>query len=174
MKHLFALTLGLLLSAALAQTPSPKALEGLSAHDAMLVANDWKGTNVTSFVTPQAVHFVFAGGQEVAVALPDDVMVVSVAPYRVHTHPCITHYMSGCQGELVGVPVHVLVTAQDGTVVLEELMETLPNGFIDLWLPRDQVFTLLLQVDEYQVSGDVTTFADSNTCITTFQLAKAD
>jgi hypothetical protein len=174
MKRLLALTLGLLLTAALAQAPSPQALEGLNAYEAMLVANSWKGTDVTSFVTPQAVHFVFADGQEVVISLPDDVMVVSVAPYLVHTHPCITHYMSHCQGELVGVPVQVTVTAEDGTVVLDELMTTLPSGFIDLWLPRHQVLTLRLQVDEYEVSGVVTTFADSYTCITTLQLAKAN
>jgi hypothetical protein len=140
----------------------------------MHLANSWKGLDVMSFVTPQAVHIVFREGIEVVVPLPEDQMVVAVAPYLVHTHPCATHYMSSCQGELVGTPVHVQVTAQDGTVIVDEVMTTLPNGFIDLWLPRDQVLELQLRLDGYYARGMITTFADSNTCITTFRLTRTE
>ena len=61
--------------------PSPSALEGLDARAAVELANTWKGNGVTTFATPEAVHFSFASGAEVTVPMPDDLMFVSVAPY---------------------------------------------------------------------------------------------
>ena len=150
--------------------PSPSALEGLDARAAVELANTWKGNGVTTFATPEAVHFSFASGAEVTVPMPDDLMFVSVAPYLQRTHPCATHYMSGCQGELVGAPVHVQALLADGTVWIDEVMPTMANGFIDLWLPRDQAIDLFLRLDGASVVGRVTTFADSRTCITDLQL----
>lgn len=113
------------------------------------------------------MHIVFREGVEVVVPLPEDQMVVSVASYLAHTHPCAAHTMSSCQGELVEVPVQVKVSSQDGSIILDEVM-TLPNGFIDLWLPRDQVLYLQLHLDGYYARGVITTLVASNTCVTTF------
>ncbi len=173
---IFAVLVGLMLSAsAFAQgaQPTPAALEGLGARAAVELANDWKGNGVTSFATPEAVHFVFPDGVEVVVPMPEDVMLVSVAPYVTYTHPCATHYMSGCQGELVGAPVHVRVVASDGAVVIDEVMPTMANGFIDLWLPRGQAFDLHMSLDGATTVGLVTTHADSKTCVTTLQFTAA-
>jgi hypothetical protein len=163
------------LGAAFAQlpAPAPSALAGADAYAAVDLANAWKGSAVTSFVTPRAVHFAFPGGHEVAVPLPDDVMLVSVAPYRVHTHPCATHYPSGCQGELASAPFHVRAVLDDGTVVLDEPRASLANGFVDLWLPRGRSVELTFEIDGYLTVGVVTTHADSPTCITTLQLARS-
>jgi hypothetical protein len=150
--------------------PSPLDLEGLSAPAAVELANAWKGNGVTSFVTPAAVHFVFANGDEIALPLPDDLMLVSIAPYLNRTHPCATHYMSGCQGELVGARIHVQALLADGTVLVDEVMPTMANGFIDLWLPRDQAIDLRMTLDGASVAGRLTTFADSRTCITDLRL----
>jgi len=169
-------TLALSLSiVALAQTPavSPAALAGLDARAAVELANAWKGNDVTSFVTSDVVHFVFPDGAEVSIALPEHEMMVSVAPYFTHTHPCITHYMSGCQGELVGAPVHVLAIAPDGSVLIDEVMPTPANGFLDLWLPRDLAIELQLSLDGYRTIGRITTHAGSDTCVTTLQFAAA-
>jgi len=157
-----------------APAPSAAALEGVDAYGAMDLANAWKGHDVTSFVTPQAVHFGFPDGSEVVIPLPDDVMLVSVAPYLVHTHPCLTHFMSGCQGELVELPLHVRAVLGDGTVIIDEQRSTMANGFMDLWLPRGQAIELTFERDGYRTVGLVTTHADSPTCITTLQLAQAD
>jgi hypothetical protein len=153
--------------------PSPSTLEGLDARAAVELANAWKGSDVTSFATPEAVHFGFPDGTEVRVEMPADVVLISVAPYFTHTHPCATHFMSGCQGELVDAPVHVRATLADGTIVIDELMPTMANGFIDLWLPRDQAVDLHLRLGDFVTSGRVTTFPDSWTCITTLQFASA-
>jgi hypothetical protein len=156
-----------------AAAPSPSALEGLDARAAVELANAWKGSDVTTFATPEAVHFGFPDGTEVRVEMPEDVMLVSVAPYFTHTHPCATHFMSGCQGELVDAPVHVQASLADGTVVIDELMPTMANGFIDLWLPRDQAVELHLRLGDFVTTGRVATFADSWTCITTLQFMSA-
>jgi len=153
--------------------PSPAALDGLDAREAVELANAWKGNGVTSFATPTEVRFVFPDGTEVTVPVPEHEMLVSVAPYLLHTHPCATHFMSGCQGELVGAPVHVLATATDGTVLIDEVMPTQANGFIDLWLPRDLTIDLQLRLEGYASVGQIATFADSDTCVTTFQFAAA-
>ena len=150
--------------------PTPTALEGLDARAAVELANTWKGNGVTSFATPEAVHFAFPSGAEITVPMPEDVMLVSVAPYFTHTHPCATHYMSGCQGELVGAPVHVQALQADGTIVIDEVMPTMANGFIDLWLPRGTSFDLTMTLEGATVTGLITTHADSYTCITTLQL----
>jgi hypothetical protein len=169
-------TLALLIVAALgaasaqAPVPSPRALEGADAATAVDLANAWKGSDVTSFITPQAVHFVFPAGQEVIVPLPADLMVVSVAPYLVHTHPCATHFTSGCQGELVAAPFHVRAVLDDGTVILDEVRPSLANGFLDLWLPRGRAVELTFELDGYHAVGVVTTYDDSPTCITTLRL----
>lgn len=160
---------------AYAQVPEPStsALEGIDAYAAMELANAWKGSEVMSFVTPLAVHFVFPDGQEVEIALPDDVMVVSVAPFLNYTHPCLTHYMSGCQGELVNEPFEVRAVLGDGTVVIDEVVPSMANGFIDLWLPRGEAIELIFELDGYRTVGVVTTHRDSPTCITTLQLEPA-
>jgi hypothetical protein len=153
--------------------PSPMALEGVDAYAAMDLANAWKGQAVTSFVTPLAVHFVFPDGHEVYVALPEDVMLVSVAPFLTYTHPCLTHYMSGCQAEFVEAPFHVRAELADGTVVIDEVVPSLANGFVDLWLPRGEAIELTFELDGYRTVGVVTTHRDSPTCITTLQLERA-
>ncbi len=160
-------------STASAQTPapSPEALAGIDAYAAVELANAWKGSDVTSFATSQAVHFTFPDGTEVTIPMPEDEMFVSVAPYLRQTHPCTTHYMSGCQGELADVAMEVRATLADGTVVLDETVRTGRNGFLDLWLPREEAIMLSVAVDGYGAEGFLTTFADSATCITTVQLA---
>ena len=165
---LFLLALGA--GSAQVPAPSPAALDGVDAYAAMDLANAWKGQAVTSYVTPQAVHFAFPDGRQVEIALPDDVMLVSFAPFLVHTHPCLTHTMSGCQGELVDAPFHVRAVLGDGTVVIDEVRPTMANGFVDLWLPRGHAIELSFELDGFRTVGLVTTHGDSPTCITTLQL----
>ena len=159
--------------AAFAEAPSPARIEGLSAREALEIANEWKGSDVVSFATPQAIHFVFPDRREIVVSMPADEMMVSVAPYVNRTHPCATHYMSGCQGELVGVPVDVVATTAAGEVLMDETMTTPANGFLDLWLPRNETISLRMSVGAYTTTGEITTFDDSWTCITTLRLTAA-
>ena len=153
-----------------APAPSPANLRGLEAADALALANEWMGNGVTTFVTPEGVNFEFPGGRKASVRLPADTMVVAFAPFINRTHPCEIHYMSGCQGELVGVPVDVVARLADGTVVVDDTIRTMSNGFIELWLPRDVEISIEMAAEGKSVRGTIGTFANSNTCITTLQL----
>jgi hypothetical protein len=152
--------------------PTPAALSGLNALEAMALANAWGRVRapVQSFVTPQVVQFKFKDARTVSIPLPKDRMVVAIAPYITRTHPCKTHFMSGCQGELVNIPVGVTVRSTDGTLVFEGSVRTLENGFLELWLPRDLDLTVRLEAQDKTVNGAIATFASSDTCVTTLRL----
>ena len=144
----------------------------LDAGEALVLANKWKTSNpeVTSFITPDKLNFEFADKKRVEISLPDDSMMIAIAPYVDKTHSCATHYISGCQGELVDVPVKILALKDDGTVLIDSSVNTMSNGFIELWLPRNINITLTLESMNRKAEGELTTFSDSNTCITTMQL----
>lgn len=107
--------------------PSPRDLEGIDFRQAMTLANAW-GAKVKSTLTTSGVTFVFPDGFRRLVATPPDQVLIAVAPYRHKTHPCATHTMSSCLGELFGVPVEVLARRGDGTVLIQETLTTLANG----------------------------------------------
>ncbi len=94
------LTTGFMTLSALASAQSspatPAQLQGVTPQKAMQLANSWKGNGVKSFVTDSAVQFTFPDGQQESVNLPAKQMVIAVAPYVNQTHPCKTHFMSGC------------------------------------------------------------------------------
>jgi len=158
--------------AATKNAPSPDMVKGLNVREAMALANTW-GTSekrVTSHVTSQEVVFEFESGKKVNVPMLDAKMLIAFAPYISKTHPCEKHYMSGCQGELVDVPVRVYGVASDGTVVIDDTYRTMENGFFELWLPRDMEITLTMEGLDKKAVGKISTSRNSNTCITTFQL----
>jgi hypothetical protein len=64
------------------------ALNNIDAMQAMAIANQWKWTKkeVTSYVTPRGVIFVFPDRKVKGIPLPPDKMVVAVAPYIRNTH----------------------------------------------------------------------------------------
>lgn len=103
-------------------------------------------------------------------ALPEDEFFVSIAPFNKVTHPCDVHSLTGCQGELVEEDFDVLIEDSKGNIVLNENKKTEANGFIDLWLPRDETFTVTIKQDGKETTSEITTFDGDNTCITTMQL----
>lgn len=151
------------------EAPSPRALEAIDARQAMALADAW-GSQVQSEVTTKGINFVFPNGFRRLIALPPGQVLVAVAPYRNETHPCDTHTMSSCQGELVGVPVEVLARTADGTELIHETMTTLANGFIELWLPRDLEVRLTLRADSLAAEEVLSTADGARTCVTTMRL----
>ncbi len=147
-------------------------LAGLDAGEALDLANKWKTSNpeITSFITPDNLIFEFSDKKKVEISLPGDSMMIAVAPYVDKIHRCSTHYISGCQGELVDVPVKVLALQENGTILINKTITTMSNGFIELWLPRDINITITMESMNRKVEGKLSTFTDSNTCITTMQL----
>ena len=60
--------------------------------------------------------------------------------------------------------------AADGTVLVDETITTMANGFLELWLPRNQEVRLSVQALGRSAHGLITTYGTSNTCVTTLQL----
>lgn len=110
------------------------------------------------------------GETQVAVALPRDEHYVAVAPYVEHTHECHHHSLATCQGELVGQAVHVTITAEDGTVLVDEDTTTRTNGFVGFWLPRDTAGTIEVVAAGRRGSAPFSTGDGDPTCVTTLRL----
>lgn len=147
-------------------------LQGINGIQAMDIANSWRKKNidVVTFVTPVAVHFQFKNGKTVSVPLPDDEMVVSIAPYIHKTHECSTHYMSKCDGELKNTWVKVKAVAANGKILIDKKIKIPPTGFFDLWLPRNQKIDIFISANGKKAKGKVFTFNNSKTCDTTLKL----
>ena len=78
--------------------------------------------------------------------------------------------MSSCQGELANQKFRVKAIDQNGAVLISNTVMTLPNGFMELWLPRNRKIELTIQLDKLSATGAIETFDNSKTCITTFKL----
>jgi len=102
--------------------------------------------------------------------LPEDEFFVSIAPFISETHECAIHSLTSCQGELVEENFHVTVEAEDRETIIDEEMATFANGFIDLWLPRDENFLVRIEQDGKVAEQVLSTFEGDYTCITTMQL----
>lgn len=103
--------------------------------------------------------------------LPEDEFFLSIAPYVEKTHPCEIHSLTGCQGEMVGKTFNVTITDLEGNSILEKTtMESQPNGFIDLWLPRDNTYRVTIEHEGKTAEAELSTFENDNTCIATMQL----
>jgi hypothetical protein len=103
-------------------------------------------------------------------SLPKDEFFVSIAPYIETTHPCATHSLTGCQGELVNEEFDVYIEDTEGNVIIDQTMESQSNGFIDLWVPRDKTYKVTIAYAENTVESEFSTYDNDNTCITTMQL----
>ncbi|AIQ70681.1 CueP family metal-binding protein [Paenibacillus graminis] len=110
-------------------------------------------------------------GKSATYALPADEFFVSIAPYLNQTHPCATHSLTGCQGEMTEEKFNISVKDADGKVIMDnETVKSQPNGFIDLWLPRDQTYQVTIEHDGKQAESEISTFEKDDTCVTTMQL----
>ncbi len=63
-------------------------LNNVDAIQAMAIANQWKWfkKEIKSYVTPREVVFKFSNGKVKRILLPEEKMVVAVAPYIKRTH----------------------------------------------------------------------------------------
>jgi hypothetical protein len=104
--------------------------------------------------------------------LPKDEFFVSIAPYINTTHPCATHSLTGCQGEMVEEDFGVYIEDMDGKVIVDQTMTSHENGFIDLWLPRDQQYQVSIEHNGKTAKSELSTFKNDDTCVTTIQLAE--
>ena len=70
------------------QKPAETDLEKIDAVEAMAIANEWKWSrkDVRSSVTAREVVFQFSDGKVKKIPLPQENMLVAVAPYVRKTH----------------------------------------------------------------------------------------
>lgn len=108
--------------------------------------------------------------EETAYELPEDEFFVSIAPFVNETHECDIHSLTGCQGELVDTEFEVYIEDSAGEVIKDEEMKTEANGFIDLWLPRNETLTVTITQDGEESTSEITTFDGDKTCITDMQM----
>ncbi|KXH78776.1 CueP family metal-binding protein [Sporosarcina sp. HYO08] len=125
--------------------------------------------DVTASITSHEL-IVTDNGKETSIQLPEEEFFISIAPFVETTHPCAIHSLTGCQGELVGQEFNVFIQDEEGNVVVDEIMTTPANGFIDLWLPRDQTFQVKIEHDGKTTESEISTYEGDDTCVTTMQL----
>ncbi|MFY3792092.1 CueP family metal-binding protein [Ureibacillus sp. MALMAid1270] len=121
-------------------------------------------------ITSEQIVVTENDGKEVIYELPKDEFFVSIAPFINQTHPCEIHSLTSCQGELVNEQFDVYIEDSNGNVVLDETLQTQVNGFIDLWLPRDQTYNITIEHEGKKAESKFSTFKNDGTCITTMQL----
>ena len=71
-----------------AKSPGDIDFEKIDAVEAMTIANEWKWSqkDIKSFVNACEVVFKFSDGKEQKVPLPQEKMLVAVAPFLRKTH----------------------------------------------------------------------------------------
>lgn len=147
--------------------------ENSEATDIKKLVDDYTVGNIkaeSASITSSELLIKDENQKEIIHDLPEDEFFVSVAPFINQTHPCEIHSLTSCQGELIDEDVDVLIKNSDGDIVLDETRQTEANGFIDLWLPRDDTFDVIMTMDGKETSSEISTFDGDHTCITTMQL----
>ncbi len=110
------------------------------------------------------------GEREVLLPMPDDEFYVSMAPFVTQTHDCYFHSLTTCLGELHDEEIHVTITDDGGTVLVDGDYRTFSNGFLGFWLPRDLTATITLEYNGRSVTAPLSTTDEDPTCVTTLQL----
>ena len=104
---------------------------------------------------------------EVKLTLPKDKFYLSFAPYITQTHPCGTHSLTGCRGELIEQEIQVIITDSEGKEVVNSDLTTMANGFVGVWLPRNIDAAIIVNYNNLVAQAPINTFAGSDTCLTT-------
>lgn len=126
--------------------------------------------NETASITAHELIIIDQDGAKNIYDLPEDEFFVSIAPFITQTHDCFDHSLTGCQGELVEETFDIYLEDQKGNVLINDSMESFANGFIDLWLPRNETFHITIVFGDKKVESQFSTFSEDGTCITTMQV----
>ncbi|QHS24205.1 hypothetical protein GWK91_15435 [Virgibacillus sp. MSP4-1] len=141
--------------------------------DIKKIVQDYSTDEITAqsaSITSEQLIVTDNNGDESTYSLPEDEFFVSIAPFINETHPCTNHSLTGCQGELANKDFEIYIEDMDGNVILDETRNSGSNGFVDLWLPREQTYRVKINFEGKQVESEVSTFKNDGTCITSMQL----
>ncbi|WP_249871665.1 CueP family metal-binding protein [Oceanobacillus saliphilus] len=128
--------------------------------------------NETASISSHELIVTNSEEKQFSYELPEDEFFVSIAPFIHQTHPCDIHSLTGCQGEMVDEEFDVYIEDSEGNVVIDQTMKTQANGFIDLWVSRDETYQVTITQEGKIAESAFSTFENNNTCITTMQLVE--
>lgn len=143
------------------------------AIDIKTLVHDYSVGNIknqTASITSTQLIVTESDNSELIYDLPEDEFFVSIAPFINETHPCTNHSLTGCQGEMVHKDLEFLIEDENGQVIVDQTINSEENGFVDLWLPRDQTYQVKITYDGKESETEISTFENDGTCITTMQL----
>lgn len=132
-------------------------------------SDEARPTELIGSVRPDQL-LLAAGDEQLALDMPDDRFYLSIAPYLTRTHDCFFHNTGTCQGELANADVHVTITADDGSVLVDQDATTYANGFVAFWVPAGSSGTITVSQDGKSGSVPFATGDQDATCITTLKL----
>lgn len=144
---------------------------GLTGLDTMAIVNKLDSSvtepkELLSSITGENL-ILRDGKTTVQLPLPKNKFYLSFAPYENTVHPCGTHSLASCRGELMNVPVHATILDDKGVLILDETVQTMANGFVGVWLPKNINANLQVAYNGKTVTAPISTFANSDTCLTT-------
>ena len=147
-------------------------LTNLSVKESIAKGNEWKfsAPKIKTHVTTSEAVFEFPDGRVVKKPLPSDSFYVGIAPYINGTHTCETHYPSSCDGEIKEQTVKLIASDESGKVLINNSINTMKNGFFELWLPRNKNVKIQIEYNSMKGEETIPTNNDSRTCITTIKL----
>jgi hypothetical protein len=99
-----------------------------------------------------------------------EVFYLSVGLYQNETHPCFNHDIVKCKAEFKGEEVTFYIKSYNSSYEIHGSGFTTAQGFLDLYLPKDQTYFAEFEVKDLEGSGVITTTQDSPTCITTIRI----
>lgn len=147
-------------------------IEKLEIKEAVGLANVWKYDypEITSYVDNKKLNISFPDGRDLQILLPENEIYVAIAPYETYTHECQTHYISSCEAELKKSEFFIKLSDENEVIFMEEVVHSLKNGFIELWLPKDREFETRVIYENKSCEFTLTTYETSRTCITDLKL----
>lgn len=123
-------------------------------------------TNVGARITGDKL-FLYDNEKEYSLDLPTDSFFVSIAPYINEVHPCTIHNLVSCRGEIFNQTMRIRIVDENNQIIIDEDRTTQANGFIGIWLPKGISATLKVDYDGLTVEYPISTYSESDTCITT-------
>jgi len=106
------------------------------------------------------------------IELPAGEFYLSIAPYINQTHPCSNHNLVTCRGEMKSETFHVIITdLGTNEVVIDTNYQSTPQGFFGVWLKQNKNYEITINYNGMSATTQVVTSPESNTCLTTMQLA---
>ncbi len=123
-------------------------------------------SNVGARITGDKL-FLYDIEKEYSIDLPTESFFVSIAPYINEVHPCTIHNLVTCRGEVFNQSMHIQIVDANNKIIVDEDRITQDNGFIGIWLPKGINATLKVEYYGLSVEYPISTFSESDTCITT-------